>query len=188
MMGMTAGGALAFYAYSTYMQKFLVNTSGFSRETATEITTAALFAYMLLQPAAGALSDKIGRRPLLIGFALGGVMFTWAIFKALESVSSSLGAFALVFGGLVIVTGYTSISAVVKAELFPPHIRALGAALPYALANAIFGGTAEYVALWFKSRGVEAGFYLYVTAIIGVSLLVSLRLPETGRRGLIEEH
>ena len=69
---------------------------------------------------------------------------------------------------LVIVTGYTAINAVVKAELFPAHIRALGVALPYALANAIFGGTAEYVALWFKSSGMESGFYWYVTGMIAV--------------------
>jgi MHS family alpha-ketoglutarate permease-like MFS transporter len=184
---MTAGGTLAFYAYSTYMQKFLVNTSGFSRESATEITTAALLVYMLLQPAAGALSDRVGRKPLLVGFGIGGVALTWVIFKSLETVSSSFLAFLLVLGGLLIVTGYTAINAVVKAELFPAHIRALGVSLPYAIANALFGGTAEYVALWFKSRGMESGFYIYVTVLIGVSLVVYLRMPETRDRSRIEE-
>jgi MHS family alpha-ketoglutarate permease-like MFS transporter len=186
VMALTAGGTLAFYAYSTYMQKFLVNTSGFSRETATEITTAALFIYMLLQPAAGALSDRIGRKPLMVGFGVAGVALTWIIFHTLESVSSSFGAFLLVLGALVIVTGYTAINAVVKAELFPTHIRALGVALPYALANTLFGGTAEYVALWFKSEHMESGFYWYVTAMIGLSLLVYLRMPETKRVSQIE--
>jgi MHS family alpha-ketoglutarate permease-like MFS transporter len=187
VMAMTAGGTLAFYAFSTYMQKFLVNTSGFSRESATEITTAALFIYMLLQPVAGAISDRVGRKPLLVGFGIGGVALTWVIFKTLEDVSSSFLAFALVLAGLVVVTGYTAINAVVKAELFPAHIRALGVALPYALANTLFGGTAEYVALWFKSRGVESGFYAYVTAMIALSLVVYLRMPETKRESLIAE-
>ncbi|KAI1693916.1 alpha-ketoglutarate permease [Ditylenchus destructor] len=84
-------------------------------------------------------------------------------------------------GALVIVTGYTSINAVVKAELFPAHIRTLGVALPYALANAIFGGTAEYVALWFKDQGMERGFYWYVTGMIGISLIVYLRMRDTRR-------
>jgi MHS family alpha-ketoglutarate permease-like MFS transporter len=187
VMALTAGGTLAFYAYSTYMQKFLVNTSGFSREAATEITAAALFIYMLLQPVAGALSDRIGRKPLMIGFGVGGVAFTWIIFKTLETVSSSFEAFLLVLGALVIVTGYTAINAVVKAELFPAHIRALGVALPYALANTIFGGTAEYVALWFKIHKMESGFYWYVTAMIAGSLLVYLFMRETKQESHILE-
>jgi MHS family alpha-ketoglutarate permease-like MFS transporter len=187
VMALTAGGTLAFYAYSTYMQKFLVNTSGFSREAATEITAAALFIYMLLQPVAGALSDRIGRKPLMIGFGVLGVAFTWLIFHTLETVSSSFEAFLLVLGALVIVTGYTSINAVVKAELFPAHIRALGVALPYALANTIFGGTAEYVALWFKKEGMESGFYWYVTGMIACSLLVYLRMRETKQESHILE-
>jgi len=184
---LTAGGTLAFYAYSTYMQKFLVNTSGFSREAATEITAAALFIYMLLQPLAGALSDRIGRKPLMVGFGVAGVAFTWLIFRTLEGTTSSFAAFLLVLGALVIVTGYTAINAVVKAELFPAHIRALGVALPYALANTVFGGTAEYVALWFKSHDLERGFYIYVTAMIAVSLIVYLRMPDTKHQSLIEE-
>ncbi|MDP1597978.1 MFS transporter [Phenylobacterium sp.] len=187
VIALTAGGTLAFYAYSTYMQKFLVNTSGFSRETATWITAAALFFYMLLQPAAGALSDKIGRKPLMIGFGVLGVAFTYLIFTTLAKTDDPYVAFAIVLGALVIVTGYTSINAVVKAELFPAHIRALGVALPYALANTIFGGTAEYMALWFKKQGMESGFYWYVTAMIGVSLITYLRMRDTRAHSKILE-
>ena len=89
-----------------------------------------------------------------------GVLLTVPIFTALERVRDPIAAFALVFAALLIVTGYTSINAVVKAELFPAHIRALGVALPYALANTIFGGTAEYVALWFKDAGDRARLLL----------------------------
>lgn len=183
VMALTAGGTLAFYAYSTYMQKFLVNSAGFGRQTATAIMASALFIYMLLQPVAGALSDRIGRKPLLVGFGVGGVLFTTIIFTRLETVTSSFAAFLLVLGALVIVTGYTSINAVVKAELFPTHIRTLGVALPYALANTLFGGTAEYVALWLKQAGMEYGFYWYVTAMIGLSLIVYLGLPDTRTHG-----
>jgi MHS family alpha-ketoglutarate permease-like MFS transporter len=187
VIALTAGGTLAFYAYSTYMQKFLVNTSGFSRETATWITAAALFFYMLLQPAAGALSDKIGRKPLMVGFGVLGVTFTYLIFTTLAKTDNPYAAFGIVLGALVIVTGYTSINAVVKAELFPAHIRALGVALPYALANTIFGGTAEYVALWFKQQGMESGFYWYVTGMIGVSLITYLRMRDTRLHSRIVE-
>ncbi|WP_022685111.1 MFS transporter [Sphingomonas phyllosphaerae] len=187
VMLLTAGGTLAFYAYSIYMQKFLVNTSGFSKEVATQINAVTLFIFMLLQPVAGGLSDRIGRKPLMIAFGVAGVLFTYPIFSALEHTRDATTAGLLVMAALIIVTGYTSINAVVKAELFPAHIRALGVALPYALANTIFGGTAEYVALRFKKGGWEQGFYWYVTVMIGISLIVYLRMRDTGRDSLISE-
>ncbi len=187
VMLLTAGGTLAFYAYSIYMQKFLVNTSGFSKETATQINAITLFVFMLLQPIAGGLSDRIGRKPLMIAFGIAGVLFTYPIFSALEQTRDATTAGLLVMAALIIVTGYTSINAVVKAELFPAHIRALGVALPYALANTIFGGTAEFVALKFKDAGWERGFYWYVTAMIGISLVVYLRMRDSGKNSLIQE-
>jgi MHS family alpha-ketoglutarate permease-like MFS transporter len=188
VMALTAGGTLAFYAYTTYMQKFLVNTSGFGRDTASQVMTAALFLFMCMQPVAGALSDRIGRKPVMIAFGILGMLLTVPIFTALETVHGNpLLAFALVFGALLIVTGYTSINAVVKAELFPAHIRALGVALPYAIANTIFGGTAEYVALQFKDWGMERAFYWYVAGMIGLSLIVYLRMRDTKRHSMILE-
>jgi MFS transporter, MHS family, alpha-ketoglutarate permease len=187
VMALTAGGTLAFYAYTTYMQKFLVNTSGFDRQTASQVMTLALFLFMCLQPLSGAISDRVGRKPVMATFGLLGMILTVPIFTALEQVQSPLAAFLLVMGALVIVTGYTSINAVVKAELFPSHIRALGVALPYALANTLFGGTAEYVALWLKDAGMERAFYWYVAAMIGLSLIVYLRMRDTKRHSLIQE-
>lgn len=184
---LTAGGTLAFYAYTTYMQKFLVNTAGIPVESASWVMTGALLLYALFQPAAGALSDRIGRKPLMVGFGVLGVLCTVPIFMTLETVQSPLMAFFLVLAALFIVTGYTSINAVVKAELFPAHIRTLGVALPYALANTIFGGTAEYVALWLKNADMERGFYWYVTAMIGVSLIVYLRMRDTRHHSQIVE-
>ncbi len=187
VMLLTAGGTLAFYAYSIYMQKFLVNTSGFSREVASQINAVTLFVFMLLQPVAGGLSDRIGRKPLMVAFGIAGVLFTYPIFSTLETTRDPILAGALVMAALIIVTGYTSINAVVKAELFPAHIRALGVALPYALANTIFGGTAESVALLFKKSGFEQGFYWYVTAMIGISLIVYLKMRDTGKNSQIVE-
>jgi MHS family alpha-ketoglutarate permease-like MFS transporter len=187
VMLLTAGGTIAFYAYSIYMQKFLVNTAGLSRNTASEINAITLFLFMLLQPVAGALSDRIGRKPLMVGFGVLGMICTYPIFTALETARSPLIAGLLVMAGLVIVTGYTSINAVVKAELFPAHIRALGVALPYALANTLFGGTAEFVALWFKQAGMENAFYIYVSVMIAISLIVYVRMRDTRAHSLIRE-
>ncbi|TYT25999.1 MFS transporter [Luteimonas viscosa] len=178
VIGLTMGGTLAFYTYTTYVHKFMVNSAGIANETASLINAATLFVYMLLQPLVGALSDRIGRRPILIGFGVLGVLCTWPILSSLQD-ASPLQAFWLILAALVIVSGYTAINAVVKAELFPVEVRALGVGLPYALTVALFGGTAEYVALWFKGIGMERGFFWYVTACIGVSLLVYLRMPDT---------
>ena len=169
---LTAGGTVAFYTYTTYLQKYLVNTSGFSKPEATQITTLALFIFMCLQPFAGALSDKIGRKPLMISFGVLGVLFTYFLFDKLGQTQDYWSAFWICLAGLVIVTGYTSINAVVKAEMFPAHIRALGVALPYALANTLFGGTAEFFALSFKEAGHESWYFIYVTILISISLIV----------------
>ena len=173
------GGTLAFYTYSTYMQKYLVNSVGMQKNTATLISAATLFIFMLIQPLVGALSDKIGRRPILIVFGVLGTVCTVPILTMLQHVQSSMAAFALIMLALVIVSGYTSINAVVKAELFPVEIRTLGVGLPYAIAVSVFGGTAEYVALWFKDIGMESGFYWYVTTCIGLSLLVYIFMKDT---------
>lgn len=187
VMALTAGGTLAFYAYTTYMQKYLANTVGFDRPTASRIMTAALFLFMALQPLAGLLSDRVGRKPVMIAFGIAGAVLTVPIFLLLENVRSPFAAFGLVMASLLIVTGYTSINAVVKAELFPSHIRALGVALPYAIANAIFGGTAEYVALWLKDAGHERWFYYYVAAMIGLSLIAYTRMRETRDASRIDQ-
>lgn len=186
VIGLTMGGTLAFYTYTTYMHKFLVNSAGMDTRTASLINASTLFVYMLMQPLVGLLSDRIGRRPVLIAFGVLGTLFTVPILSQLQSVSTAGQAFWLILSALAIVSGYTAINAVVKAELFPVEIRALGVGLPYALTVAVFGGTAEYVALWFKDSGHESGFYWYVTACIACSLLVYIAMPDTRRHSLID--
>jgi MHS family alpha-ketoglutarate permease-like MFS transporter len=187
VFGLTAGGTLAYYTFGTYMQKFLVNTSGFSKDQSNLITTAALACFVLMQPVSGALSDRFGRRALLLAFGVGGVLMTWPVLSTLAVTREPMTAFLLVLGSLAVISGYTSVSAIVKAEMFPTEIRALGVALPYAIANALFGGSAEFIALSFKKAGFEPGFYIYVTAVIGVSLLTYLLMPDTRRTSRILE-
>jgi MHS family alpha-ketoglutarate permease-like MFS transporter len=183
----SAGGSMAFYAYTTYLQKYLVNTSGFSRPDATMVMTAALLVFMAIQPLWGMAADRLGRKPMLLLFGFGGMLVSVPVFTALSTASSPAAAFGLTLIPLTILGAYTSISGLIKAELFPAHIRTLGVALPYALGNALFGGTAEYAALWFKKIGTESGFYWYLTAIIGMATVGFLMMPETKRTSLIAE-
>ncbi len=178
VLGYTAGGSLIFYTFTTYMQKFLVNTVHMPIKTTSYIMTCALFVYMCMQPFFGMLSDRIGRRNNMLLFGALGVLFTVPILTALQHVTNPYLAFVLIVTALAIVSFYTSISGIVKAEMFPPEVRALGVGLAYAVGNAIFGGSAEYVALALKSIGLETSFYWYVTAMMVVALLVSLRLPK----------
>jgi MHS family alpha-ketoglutarate permease-like MFS transporter len=186
VIGLTMGGTLAFYTYTVYMQKFLVATSGFSKDLATLVSAGALLVFMLLQPVVGALSDRIGRRPVLLTFGICGSLMTVPLLSGLAQISSPWAAFGLIVAALTVVSGYTAINAVVKAELFPVQVRALGVGLPYALTVSIFGGTAEYVALWFKQAGMESGFYWYVTTCIAISTLVYWFMPDTRVHSRIE--
>src|SRR5712671_2353078 len=188
VVGLTAGGTAAFYTYTTYMQKFLKLSVGLSDDETTMVTGASLVFAMCLQPIYGAISDRIGRKWLLIGFGVSGVIFTIPLLTTLQSVKTPFAAFLLIAAAWMIVSGYTSINAVVKAELFPTTVRALGVGLPYALTVSIFGGTADSVALWFKFIGHESWFYYYLTAMIGVSLVVYLFMRDTRADSAMHRH
>ncbi|MGI4739722.1 MAG: MFS transporter [Janthinobacterium lividum] len=187
VVGLTLGGTLAFYTFTTYAQKFLVNTSGFSKEQATLISFGAMAVALLFQPLLGAISDRVGRRPVLLFFGVGATLGTVPVLRLLAHASSAGVALGLLVTALFVVSAYTSISAVVKAELFPTNVRALGVGLPYALTVAIFGGTAEYLALFAKEQGREEWFYWYVTGCALLSLLVYWRMGESQASGHMDE-
>lgn len=186
VVGLTLGGTISFYAFTTYMQKFMILTSKIPKDTVTLINFVALLVFALLQPVAGALSDRIGRRKLLLFFGIAGTLLTVPLLSLLAVTHNPFAAFVIMMAGLVIVTGYTSINAIVKAELFPTHIRALGVGLPYALTAAIFGGSTEYVALALKDAGHERVFFYYLAGCVLISLVVYGFMRETSRNSPID--
>lgn len=187
VVGLTLGGTVAFYTFTTYMQKFLVISSGFSKSAATLISALTLIVFMLLQPLFGLLSDRIGRKPLLITFGIGGTLATVPILVMLGHTKDFWIAFALIMVALIIVSGYTSINAVVKAEMFPAHVRALGVGFPYGVAVSVFGGTAEPLALVFKNYNHQEWFYWYVAGCVLISLLVYINMRDTRKHSKMEE-
>ena len=178
VLGYTAGGSLSFYTFTTYMQKYLINSAGFSIKSASNVMTACLFIFMIMQPLFGALSDKIGRRNNMLLFAAIGALITVPVMTSLQTVTDPIIASALICIALAVVSLYTSIAGIVKAEMFPIEVRALGVGLAYAIGNALFGGSAEFVALNFKAAGNESGFFWYVTIMLLVVFVVSWLLPK----------
>jgi len=160
VLGYTAGGSLIFYTFTTYMQKYLI-------------------VYMCMQPVFGMLSDRIGRRHSMMLFGALGTLLTVPLMVGIASAGSAVLAGVLICVALAIVSLYTSVSAIVKAEMFPAQVRALGVGVGYAISNAIFGGSAEYVALQLKDWKIESSFFWYVTVMMAIVFLVSLRLPKT---------
>lgn len=185
VIALTAGGTVSYYTFTVYMQKFLVNTAGFSKDDTTVICMIALFFFMLIQPIFGLLSDIVGRRTMLIGFGLGASLFTVPLLSSLAQPQSMLSALMWYLCALLILAGYSSVNAIVKAELFPVHIRALGVGLPYALTVSLFGGTAEYFALWLKNLGHAEWFAYYVSGCAALSLVVSLTMKEPSKVSLL---
>ena len=188
VIGITIGGTSAFYTYTTYMQKFLKLSVGLDETQVTTVVVGYLIVALLLQPVYGALSDRVGRKPLLIWFGVMGVLCTVPLLTALSQTKSPWVAFFLVSGAWLIISGYTAITGIIKAELFPTSVRALGVGLPYALTVSIFGGSVDTVALAFKQAGHESWFYWYATACIALSLLVYLGMRDTQQHSQMERH
>lgn len=186
VLAYTAGGSLSFYTFTTYMQKYLVNTAHMEKTIASQVMTGVLFLYMIIQPAFGALSDRIGRKTNMLLYSGLGTLMVVPVMTALGKNQDPWLAFALIMLGLSIISFYTGISGIVKAELFPANVRALGVGLSYALANAMFGGTAEYVALWFKDAGMESTFFWYVTVMLGIAFIASLIMPNPKVHGYLD--
>jgi metabolite-proton symporter len=186
VLGYTAGGSLIFYTFTTYMQKYLVNTAHMNDRTANVVMTAVLFTYMIMQPPFGALADRWGRKTSMLLFGGLATLGTVPLMYAIGSVTSPYMAYFLIIAALAIVSFYTSISGLVKSEMFPPEVRALGVGLSYAIANAIFGGSAEYVALWFKGAGVESNFYWYVTGMCAIALIAATIMPDSRTHGYLQ--
>ncbi|GEP02105.1 MFS family transporter [Methylobacterium oxalidis] len=186
VLAYTAGGSLSFYTFTTYMQKYLVNTAHMEKTTASQVMTSVLLVYMLIQPIFGALSDRIGRKANMLLYSGLGTLMVVPLMTLLGGNKDPYLAFALITLGLTVISFYTGISGIVKAELFPTNVRALGVGLSYALANATFGGTAEFAALWFKENGIEASFFWYVTAMLAIAFVASIIMPNPKRHGYLD--
>ncbi|MFF7159996.1 MFS transporter [Streptomyces sp. NPDC008086] len=180
--GITAGGTIAYYTWTSYLPTYAELNAGIEKSDALLAGTISLAFFGLLQPIGGLLSDRFGRRPLLLFFGLGFALLTVPLLHALHDSFATL--LLVQCAGMVLLTGFTSISAAVNAEVFPPRVRAAGIGFPYSLTVAMFGGTAPYVGTLFKELGHANLFPWYVAVLCLGSSLVYLRLPETAHKPL----
>src|SRR6202008_287461 len=172
----------------TYMQTFVKLSVGLTEDQTTLVIFGSLIFATILQPTYGALSDKIGRKPVLMFFGIVGTIATVPILMTLKETKTPFVAFLLICAAWIFVAGYTSINAIVKAELFPTNVRALGVGLPYAVTVSLFGGTAPAVALYFKSLGHEEWFYYYLSGMIFLSLIIYATMRDTKRASAMHRH
>ena len=179
MVGLTAGGTAAFYTFTTYMQTFVKLSVGLTEDQTTLVIFGSLIFATLLQPIYGALSDRIGRKPLLIFFGVAGTLSTIPILTTLKGTKSPVHGLPADLRRLDLRRRLHFDQAIVKAELFPTKVRALGVGLPYAITVSIFGGTAPAVALYFKSLGHEDWFYYYLSGMICLSLIIYATMRDT---------
>jgi len=179
VLGLTMGGTAAFYTFTTYMQKFMKLSVKLTDLQSTWVTLGSLIFALILQPIYGSISDKIGRKPLLVGFGVLGTICTVPLLTILHDAKGPWECLLLICAAWAIVSGYTSINAVVKAELFPAEVRATGVAVPYAIGVSVFGGSAESIALWFKTDGHENYFYYYISGLVFLSLIIYATMRDT---------
>ncbi|WP_394428990.1 MFS transporter [Streptomyces sp. SGAir0957] len=180
--GITAGGTLAYYTWTSYLPTYAELNTDITKSDALLAGTVSLAFFALLQPVGGLLSDRFGRKPPLLFFGIGFALLSVPLLHSLTGSFASL-LFAQC-AGMVLLTGFTSISAAVNAEIFPARVRAAGIGFPYSLTVALFGGTAPYVGTLFKEWGHSGLFPWYVAVLCLVSSAVYLRLPESAHRRL----
>ena len=180
VVGYTSAGSLAFYTITVYSKTYLTNTIGIADKTVSYMMTAALFVFMVIQPFFGALADRIGRRTAMLLFSALIAIFIYpvmAIAMPYFANSPFIVACLLIFM-MILLSFYTSISGLVKAEMFPTHVRALGVGFSYAVGNALFGGSAPSVALQLKAVGFENTFFIYVVVMLVICFFCSWAIPK----------
>lgn len=182
MVGITILGATAFYFFVSYLPIFAIRHNGATASVAFGANSVALIIYMFCQPLFGAISDRFGRRPQLIVFALGYLLFAYPVVLALDSSFSRI--FLVELFGMLLYGLYSSIAPAVKSEIFSTDVRAMGIGLPYNLVVAIFGGTTPYLITLLESYHREELYFIYLAVIALIGLITYIRMPETRGKSL----
>jgi MHS family alpha-ketoglutarate permease-like MFS transporter len=176
-LGVTVLGAFGFYLFTTFMPAYAIRHVGATPSTTYAATTVTIAIFMLSQPLFGALSDRIGRRPQLIVFALGYLLLLYPVMK---SVGPSFMSILLVeLFGMLLYGLYSSIAPAIMAEIFPTEVRSIGIGATYNIVVAVLGGTTPYLMTLAAAHQREGWFIAYVCVGALIGLITYWRMPET---------
>jgi MHS family proline/betaine transporter-like MFS transporter len=172
-------GSVTYYVGITYVPAFLTSAGKLSEGISLWLATIAAVVVILVTPPIGAWSDRIGRRPVLIGLALASAILPITMFALMASGSSTqalAGAILLA----AVAGGVSAVGAVATAEQVPGEGRLTALALGATGATAIFGGLTPWLAQWLVERTgwpMAPGAMIALVALCVLPVLV--RLPET---------
>ncbi|KUM33750.1 MFS transporter [Arthrobacter sp. EPSL27] len=182
VFAINAAPTLFFYVFTSYLPTYAHITVGFDMKDGLLVGLISLTYFAILQPVMGVLSDRVGRKPLLLTFGIGFTLLTLPLLNSLQN--SFLSLLLVQMAALTLLACYTSITSAVMCELFPARIRAAGIGLPYALGVALVGGTGPYVATWLADAKMIDVFGWYLTILAAVTTAVFLGLKESYKTGL----
>lgn len=177
VFGITAGCSPAYYIITTYSKVYMIN-NGIDPQVATNIMLGAMFILFISVPFFGILSDKIGLKTCLLVFCIFAIFGIYPAFVAMKTFTDPLALFAII-GLMCFMLGfYSAVAGIFKTTLFPQHVRALGTGFSYSVAAALFGGSANYVALQFKAHGIEQGFFIYFVVLMVIATICVILIPK----------
>ena len=177
VIGIAMAGNLCVYLWLVLFPTLAHLRTGLPLHDAFNASVISIVVSLIAIPFIGRLSDRIGRKPVLLVFAGGSALFAW---PALHFLSNDFwSATAIVTIGMLLSSGFAATCATVMAEQFPAHVRATGVALPYAVSAALFGGTLPYIVTAMSSSGLSQYLWVYVATVCVVGFVVYARMPET---------
>ena len=174
---LSSSGVVIFYTWFIFAPSYATTVYGVPASQALLAGLAGQAVFLLAIPIAGAISDRVGRRPMVIAYTLGFAILAFPLEWILGP--SALRVFlAMALASLILATCCAPLGAIFT-ELVPTRIRATVVGMTYGGFSAIFGGTAPYLNTWLSSIGLHAVFVCFAIVLCMLTLIVCLRLPET---------
>lgn len=165
------------YAWGTFVPTWAVLTEGLEKGTAVGISTAAFVFYGLIQVPIGRLSDRWGRRPMILTFLIGNIVLTGPLFALISS--DTLRMLLIQCAGMTLTATLMSIGGAALGEMFPSRVRVFATGTAMSFATAIFGGTVPMIGTWLHGAGWATLFPIYLVLLNVLALAVLWRIPET---------